>query len=234
MSSIAGRFKQWIFAFGHYNEEEPKLVEFVERLQLKPDQKLLDVGCGYGSKLKLLGNRGFQVLGVEVNPEIVKANRNQGLNCMTLDEFSSVNEKFDVLLFSHVVEHFSPAALLELLEHYLDRLKIGGHIIIITPLMTQRFYNDFDHVKPYYPTGIQMVFGKENAQVQYYSRNKLEIEDLWFRRSPWQMNLARGIYVSRHSPIPNYVNLLLRILCRLTLGFCSQRDAWMGIYRKVS
>ena len=56
------------------------------------------------------------------------------------------------------------------MDGYLDRLKVGGHLVIATPLMSNNFYDDFDHVRPYQSLGILMVFGGGAAQVQYYAR----------------------------------------------------------------
>jgi len=60
---------------------------------------------------------------------------------------------------SHIIEHFAPHDLLPFIDSYLHRLQPGGRLIICTPLLTKNFYNDFDHVKPYQPVGIGMVFG---------------------------------------------------------------------------
>jgi predicted SAM-dependent methyltransferase len=64
---------------------------------------------------------------------------------------------------SHVIEHFSPKDLIPFLDDYLDRLKVGGRLVIAIPLLTPYFYDDFDHVKPYHPMGILMVFCADRA-----------------------------------------------------------------------
>jgi 2-polyprenyl-3-methyl-5-hydroxy-6-metoxy-1,4-benzoquinol methylase len=172
VNSFKHSIKQTIFSVSHINNEEPTLLQIIDNLKLTPDQKLLDVGCGYGFKLKLLQKFNFKTIGVEVNAEIVKVNRASGLSCVSVEEFAAQKEQYDVMLMSHIIEHFNPKDLLKFVNFYLDRLKPGGYLIIITPLFTERFYNDFDHIKPYYPTGLRMVFGQEGEQVQYYSPKK--------------------------------------------------------------
>src|SRR5437588_11052930 len=116
-------------------------------------KRVLDVGCGYGRLLALVKAAGFEVTGVEINAEIVAANRKAGLSCISADEFKTSNDRYDVMLMAHVIEHFAPADLLHFMDIYLDRLKPGGRLVIATPLMSDYFYDDFDHIRPYQPAG---------------------------------------------------------------------------------
>ena len=213
-----------------------KVAEFVrhECCEPKKECRILDVGCGNGRYLRKLDELGFDVTGVETNPELVQTNRKVGLHCLTTDEFSQTNDTFDIILMSHVIEHFTPQELLPFLDGYLDRLKVGGSLIIATPLLTRYFYDDFDHVKPYHPRGIMMVFGTENAQVQYYSRNKLTLEDVWIRRSPLDLPHTSGRYQTSLRARPRQAAMFLSaIMFRLSGGFIGEASGWVGRFKKV-
>lgn len=214
--------------------EDNNLLRFIRSLNLSAEQKILDVGCGFGEKMELLRSHGFKVIGVDVNREIIAANVAAGLSCMTIEDFNQTNELFDLLLMSHLIEHFQPENLLKLMDDYLDRLKTGGYLIITTPLSSPYFYEDFDHVKPYHPTGINMVFGNNSAQVQYYSRNKLELREIWFRKGPFKNVFAPGLYLKNYSKTPVMINLLLALLFKCSFGLIGRTDGWMGLYRKVA
>lgn len=214
--------------------EEKKLLEFISSLHLSADQKLLDIGCGYGKKLKLISALGINSVGVEVNPKLVQKCREADLKCITTDEFNQTTELYDVLLMSHIIEHFLPGQLLELMDSYLDRLKPGGHLIIATPLGTPYFYDDFDHIKPYHPAGISMVFGGDESQVQYYARNVIYLEDIWFRREPFKLTYFAGLYVRKHLRLPILTNVILALLFRFSFGMIGQTNGWIGLYRKVA
>jgi SAM-dependent methyltransferase len=220
-----------------FDDETRKITEFVRHACRRPAEKcrVLDVGCGYGKKLHALQDNGVDVTGVEVNPEIVRANREAGLHCFTAEEFSHRTENYDVMLMSHVIEHFSPKDLIPFLDGYLDRLKFGGNLIIATPLLTPYFYDDFDHVKPYHPMGILMVFGADRAQVQYYARNKLALEDIWIRRSPLRPPHSRGRYMQSIQARPRQIlEFLSAVLYRVSGGLIGESDGWVGLFRKVN
>ncbi len=53
---------------------------------------------------------------------------------------------FDSLLFAHVAEHLSGADCVELLRDYLDYLKPGGRVVVITP-QEAGYRSDATHVE---------------------------------------------------------------------------------------
>ena len=197
--------------------------------------KVLDVGCGYGRNAKFLRSRGINVTGVEINPEIVRANVVSGLPCMTVDEFARTSGNYNVLLMSHVIEHFPPRDLLHFVDGYLDRLEVGGSLVIATPLMSSNFYDDFDHVRPYQPMGLQMVFGGDRAQVQYYARNKLALRDLWFRRSPWRLHHHRArCLLGPMTRVLQATDVAAAIAFRASGGLLGRVDGWVGRFEKIA
>jgi len=199
------------------------------------NRRILDVGCGYGRNIKMLGAAGFDVLGVDVNEHIVNANRAAGLQCMTTADFLRSDEIFDLVVMSHVIEHFEPADLVVFIDGYLDRLRPGGHLLIATPLYSSNFFDDFDHIRPYQPIGLMMVFGRDQAQVQYYARNQIELRDIWFRRSPWRWNFVRSRYMT--SPLTRFLQLTefaSAIVFRVSFGLFGRPDGWVGLFRKLS
>lgn len=214
--------------------EEKNLLKFVNSLNLTNAEKLLDVGCGNGRILRLLRNRGFEIIGVDVNDSIIKSNLENGLKCISASEFNKTNDLYDVILMFHVIEHFHPDHLLTFMDTYLNRLKVGGYLIIATPLNSPYFYEDFDHVKPYHPTGINMVFANKGAQVQYYSQNKIKLIDIWFRRDPFRVIFSCGLYIHKYNRINVLINIIFALLFRLSFGLIGRTDGWMGLYKKVS
>lgn len=216
------------------DREEQHVMRQIELAAHRSGRRVLDVGCGFGRFLGRMQSAGLDATGVDVNPEIVTANRKAGLRCLGVDEFAQSRDLYDVLLMAHVIEHFAPRELLQFMDGYLDRLKPGGSLIIATPLMSDYFYDDFDHVRPYQVAGIQMVFGQGGAQVQYYSRNKLELRDLWFRRSPVWISHSQARYLrGALGPVLAGLDILAGIAFLMSFRLIGKANGWVGVFKKV-
>ena len=205
--------------------------------QIGKDARILDVGCGYGSKLKQLRDLGYtRATGVEINPVIVQAVRKEGLDVISVDDFDFDQHKQanDLLLMSHIIEHFQYRELIEFMESYLDCLKPGGLLLIATPCMNPSFYDDFDHVKPYTHISILSVFGGKMSQVQFHSRTKLALVDLVYIRLAYQLKYYRALSMrTSWYRIPRTINRLLHLIYRLSFRMIGQPKAWVGLFRKV-
>jgi hypothetical protein len=171
---------------------------------------------------------------VDTNPELVRANREAGLQCFLAEEFTQTDDSYDVMLMSHVIEHFAPKDLVPFLDGYPDRLKVGGRLVIATPLLTRLFYDDFDHVKPYHPMGLLMVFGDKRAQVQYYAKNTMRLEAVWIRRGHWRFAHRRARYMnSSATRLMQLAEFASALAFRLSGGLIGQADGWVGMFQKV-
>ncbi|MHC4140467.1 MAG: class I SAM-dependent methyltransferase [Planctomycetota bacterium] len=220
--------------------ERAILSRFVRSLGLTADQSILDVGCGFGRNLRWLTDEGFHVVGVDINPRLVETVRDADLECMTVEELEARDDRFDVLLMAHIIEHFAPHDLLRFLDAHLDRLKVGGHLIIATPLMWARFFNDFDHVRPYHPRAILSVFGSDATQVQFHARNRLELVDLGLRRMPRGQESIFDQFAARHRGVVGRCLAVatrtgLRAIYRFSGGrLCGRTNGWIGLFRKTA
>jgi hypothetical protein len=136
---------------------------------------------------------------------------------------------------SHVIEHLQPDQLLSFLDSYLNLLKLNGYLVICTPLLSSHFYNDFDHIKPYQPYGLITIFGEDQAQTQYASKNKLRIKDLKYRVYPFRITHSRGLYInSWTTPFIHLFNALMAVICIISFRKIAKKDGWIGLFQKVS
>lgn len=96
------------------NQGLEPLVEMVGDGSLR----ILDVGCGDGTNLELLGNLGHSVCGLTISLAEAESCRGRGMSAVVADATANSlpfsTGSFDALIFSHVLEHVPfPAALLE-------------------------------------------------------------------------------------------------------------------------
>lgn len=204
---------------------------------IETDSRILDIGCGYGDKIEELLSLGFtNVSGVEINKLLVDLACDKGLNVIAVDSFDMEQnkEQYDVLVMSHIIEHFQYQDLIQFMESYLGCLKQDGLLLIATPVMNPSFYDDFDHIKPYTHIGILSVFGGKATQVQYHSQHTLELIDLYYHRLAYQLKFYRTLEM--HTVIyriPRTINRLSHLIYRLSFRLIGQPKAWIGLFRKV-
>lgn len=115
----------------------------LEQLVTLPKGKLLDVGCGSGGMLKIAKDLGWDVTGLEIDPNAVKAAKEQGLNVIegSFYHLAQLTDDFDCVICSHVLEHvYEPATLINLLTKV---LKPQGVLLLSLP-------NSKSHVRSLY------------------------------------------------------------------------------------
>jgi len=112
------------------NKQDDLPIKSLGPINLTPQTRILDVGCGSGSLLSLLHEMGFKNgLGIDPFLECDKILPN-GLE-LKKAEFFDIEEKFDVIMFHHVFEHFPNIK--EPLNHVHNLLTDNGVCIIRMP-----------------------------------------------------------------------------------------------------
>jgi SAM-dependent methyltransferase len=134
-------------------------VPFLKPLQtLYPHEAALDLGCGRGEWLELMGELGFNAVGVDQNQAMLDSCVEFGLKGLQGDALRYLadlpgNSQVVISAF-HLIEHISFDQLQELVRQSLRVLKPGGLLILETPnsenirVATQSFYLDPTHLKP--------------------------------------------------------------------------------------
>ena len=111
-------------------------------------RRLLEVGCAAGFGLRVARERlGADVVGVELSAQFRTFCHQNGLNVYaSLDELTNADvEKFDVVLMSHVIEHFrNPVDLLRRLRG--EFLVPSGHLLLEIPNLYA--HNSFEAAHP--------------------------------------------------------------------------------------
>ncbi len=193
-------------------EEKMKRDEYhlsKEILPLIPKSKdiaILDIGCGFGSLIRMFKNKGYTKLkGIDLSESQVKVAHANGLNqeieVADIHQFlSDKTGQFDVITGIDIIEHFSKDELVELLNIIKKSLKPGGIAIFRTPNNDAPFASvyangDFTHenyMNASSATQLSLSLGFINVEVH---ASHLEVEGLLkeiIRKITWSI-LSLGI-----------------------------------------
>lgn len=123
-----------------------------------PDMPLLDVGCGRGEWLEVLGQEGMCARGVDANRAMLEECRTRKLSAEEGDALAYLRsldaESLGGVTGFHIIEHLPLPYLMDLVDETVRVLKPGGVAVFETPnpsnvlVSTQQFYYDPTHRKP--------------------------------------------------------------------------------------
>lgn len=126
----------------------------------RSDLKIVDLGCGLGEWLEVLGENGYSAFGVDSNDLTVQQamHLNRQINIEFDDAFTFLHKQkecsFDVISSFHMIEHLDLFELFTLFDECKRVLKPEGLLILVTPnpqniiLSTYLFHLDPTHRSP--------------------------------------------------------------------------------------
>lgn len=143
---------------------------------------VLDIGCGRGELLEVLGAEGIPAVGVDLNAEMVAEARGRGLDAHHGDAVewlrAQPEHSLGAVISVHVVEHLELDPLIELLELAASRLVPGGILVAETPnpasliVLGNSYILDPTHVRPLHPSLLSFLCeraGFRSVRLEFYS-----------------------------------------------------------------
>jgi SAM-dependent methyltransferase len=155
---------------------------------------VLDVGCGRGEFLELLGEVGTEAIGIEIDPDLVRECAERGLHAELGDALHRIASVPDAslggIVLIQVVEHLTAQEVVDLIPLAFDKLRPGGRILIETVnpqslyVFAHSLYVDPTHHKPVHPAYLDFIFreaGFEHIELQWRSapdaQDSLDLEE---------------------------------------------------------
>ncbi len=145
-----------------------------------PGSRVLDLGCGRGEFLELLGRGGFQAEGIDLNAEMIEVCRDKGLAVEQGDLLDLLaarrDASLDGIFSSQVIEHLEPVALRRLIELAYVKLRPNGRLVLETVNPTSVFalvriyFLDFTHRTPVHPQTLHFLLeaaGFASVSIRY-------------------------------------------------------------------
>jgi len=153
LSRSFSAFQEWAGLFAYLNPlRRADLDAAVTYLEHREMGRLLDVGCGNGEALRTMSNLGWDVQGLDPDPEAVQRGQALGLRIRqgSLRECVYAPNQFDAVTLTHVIEHLHDP--LSDLQEAHGLLKKGGLLVITTPnigsLGHRLFRRNWVHLDP--------------------------------------------------------------------------------------
>jgi SAM-dependent methyltransferase/regulator of replication initiation timing len=136
----------------------PLVEQTLNTQGMKDKQTAVDIGCGRGEWLKLLGEHGVNGVGLDTNLHNITSCRKQGLQAHHEDGIAWLARQKDNSLMCvsafHVIEHLNFSQLNHFINHALRCLCPEGLLLLETPnpenllVGANNFYLDPTHVRP--------------------------------------------------------------------------------------
>lgn len=122
-----------------------RLMSDLLKLESVSAGKMLEIGCGLGSFLRLGKGLGWDVIGLEPDPTYAEFAQHRYQLDVQPDIYETVDfpaESFDVVAFFHVLEHVESPR--QFLGRVRSHLKPGGHVFVEVPTIEYPLEGDLD------------------------------------------------------------------------------------------
>jgi len=114
-----------------------KLIDIIKKYATS-NKKLLEVGCGSGVTSIFLERAGYQTLGIDSDPDMVKLAmsilvQQRSMASFKVDDIrtlKTIHDRFDVIFSNGVMEHFSDSEIVSIVNRHLS---IGDYVIVSIP-----------------------------------------------------------------------------------------------------
>ena len=156
------------------------LIDYI--LNIDNDPSLLDIGSGRGEWVQKCQAKGFNSIGLELDPKMVDDCKKLNLNIKQGDALSLLNDfaedSFSIVSAFHVIEHMNHENINELIIQSKRILKPDGLLILETPsidnimVSSKSFHIDPTHINPIHPDLLAFM-SKRNGfeKLKYYFIN---------------------------------------------------------------
>lgn len=173
-----------------------------------PGARLLDVGAGNGRFLVKARDIGWEVAGVEPDPEALAAARRGGLDARKggIECFDDESASFDVVTMSHVIEHVHDPR--RVLKRAFALLRPGGCLYLDTPNIDSYGHKKFGrHWRGLEPPRHLVLFNWESlewllSEIGFDRVKRLPRTDVYPNLAAISRAIGEGLDLETEKPLP--------------------------------
>ena len=219
----------------------------LDLLNVRPGERILDLGCGDGVLTEKIAALGAEVVGVDSSPDMVEAAKRRGLDARAASGYSlPFNREFDAV-FSNAALHWmkdNPDAVIAGVNRALKpggRFvgEMGGHgnvasitVALLTTLERRNIGNPASLIPWYYPTvdGYRAKLEAGGFAVTHIERIP--------RPTPLPTGMAAwietfGMSLIRNLPPPEHQAAVAEVVERLRPVLCNEKGQWTADYVRL-
>jgi 2-polyprenyl-3-methyl-5-hydroxy-6-metoxy-1,4-benzoquinol methylase len=174
---------------------------------------VIDVGCGRGEFIELMGENNIRAIGLDLNKTMVEKAKQKGLEAVQDDALSYLKKQKSESLMSvtgfHIVEHVPFLDLVKIIDEAYRSLVRGGFVIFETPnpenliVGACNFWADPSHLHPLPPAFLDFTLktrGFHKTEVLRLHPIKTKINDA----DPLVQEMAKQLYGPQNYAIIAY------------------------------
>ncbi|HVC25241.1 MAG TPA: class I SAM-dependent methyltransferase [Acidimicrobiales bacterium] len=190
---------------GPYETVKERAREYLADVRaIASDAPVLDVGCGRGEWLDVLGEAGVPAYGIEVSARSVEVGRKNGLDMRLAnarEHLLGLEERsLRAITAIHVAEHLGTDDLIEFLDLAVRAIEPGGLLVLETPnpenliVGASSFYLDPTHRNPLPPALLAFLVearGFADVEVRLLARKELRPMPSLGVGEPWAEDLRQ-------------------------------------------
>lgn len=145
----------------------------IKKTGLRSIQNVVEIGFGNGGFLAYSKKQNWDVIGVELNDELVSRARAKGIEALPFHEFSTINNEWaDLIVAIDVFEHIEQKNLEELFTQIHMKLKPGGVMLARFPNADSPFglvnqHGDFTHATALGSYKVEYLAKNFGFEIQY-------------------------------------------------------------------
>jgi len=188
-------------------------IQLAQKLSTKTVLKTLEFGPGRGHFAKEARSLGWEYLGIDGSPSVLRMLRNDGID--VIHSFvppmpKEASEEYDLVLMEHFIEHMdSPASARELLEAVYQCLSRDGLLLIVAPdfLLHGSNFWDCDYTHSFVTTlqRLRQLLLDCKFEICYMGYETLGVQNSFLT---WLISVSTNlIFMTR---LPQLVSLIFR------------------------
>lgn len=129
--------------------------KFYYDMLFKKGDKILDIACSTGN---FIAQEPKNIIGIDADEDSIKIARKRGFNAIVHDATKNLpfkDNSIENVHCRHLLEHLEEP--LPFMKEIFRCLKKSGRLVLLTDKMTERFWDDYTHKKPFTKRSLEQL-----------------------------------------------------------------------------